>query len=389
MVNILDLLTESVKISGNPPKVTCPGDAVFDEWRFYRGLNTITNQWDVFVAFESKEDATKIEAKYRMYRWSGKNLQWQSHGNVVDPRDHLRSYDRATEVSKIFPQRSPKGSPVKASSLSVCNCECKCENSTKGKSGMSLSKVFGKFGKCSKGEFAMSIEGNVAIKRKDGGYSCLREGKLIDIDTLAVDVDAFYYMPVQSTQLVADDVVLVGNAGIGFVQKVNEDGGIEVYDVNNEVVSTIKPATHFLMPYPFVTKVVSLLSPNMMENNPLLLMLLMGKGKDGNFLDKGKSGSNLLPLMLLMGQGGLTGGKDGVNGMNPLLLMSLMGNKDNDISKLLPIMLLSQGKGLGATNPMLLFLMMQEGGLDDMLPLMLLSGGLGGCCCSPVPAKPA
>ena len=276
---------------------------------------------------------------------------------------------------------------------------------------MSLSKVFGKFGKCPPGEFAISVQGGVAIKRKNGGYSCLQDDKLVDVDTLVVDVDgAFYYLPVSPAQLKQNDVVLVGANGIGFVKGV-DGNDIDVYDINNEVVSTIKPSTHFLMPTPFVTKVVSLFTADGVAGNPLMLMLLMG--------DKGGDLSSMLPMLML--SGGL-GGAAPAGGLNPMLLMLMMGKgKDGkatdmkkmlpflmlsgqgggdmqkmlpfllmqdggDMKKMLPFLLLSGGLGgaapAGATaiNPMLMMLMMQEGG-DDMLPLLLMSGGLSDCCC--------
>ena len=370
-------------------EVTLPVDS--GVWNVFQVVNIKTKKIDVFVSFKSGE-------RYTMYRLSGKHGQWVFHWDLRDktPTTHLAGYDKVQNVKKLTPNRlkaavcSVAAAAPRVAAKPAVDCCGHCTGKQERKPIMgSLSKVFGKFGKCEKGNYALTIEGGVAIRRNDSDYACLKDGVLINIETLKIDLEAFYYLPVSPAQLAVGDVVVIGK-GVGFVQAVNGND-ISVYDVNNEAVSTIKPIQHFLMPTPFVTKVVNLMSQAAGGGmNPLMFLMLAEKGNGGN-MDK------LLPLML-MGQ--MQGGAAAPGGMNPLLMALVMGKGDGDLSKMLPLMMLMQGQQGGQpVNPMLMMLMMGgSDGMEDLLPLMLMGGmggaGLGnlfggcGCGCA-APAKPA
>jgi hypothetical protein len=112
-------------------------------------------------------------------------------------------------------------------------------------------------------------------------------------------------------------------------------------------------------------------------------------------LDKNGMTKNYTPpKVAIMGSDGamvvqnlfnLTGGKDGLNGLQgsllPLLMLTGDGN-DSALEKILPLMLFSQttGTGAGAMNPMMLMMMAsggKGGGNKDLLTMMALSGGMG------------
>lgn len=334
---------KSLRIDGSRVRLPSPTER-FVGWQFFAGTNTITKKTDVFVAIPTGRN------EWEVYRFSGKNEDWNHNCSLTDgrpPLRYLQGYGKVKEVKAVEPLNKPDQQVAKVAKPT--------EKGT-GTLMSSLKKVFGRFGKTEKGAYAMSVEGGVAIRRGDGTYACLREGNLVNMDTFALDIDAFYYVPAPVGTLKANDVVVVGN-GVGFVREV-ANGEIKVYDVNNEAFTTIKPATHFIMKEPFVTKVVSLFA---------------------------------------------LGGEGALGGMNPLLLMTLFDKGlegGGDKKNLLLMLMLSQGGGLGA-NPLLLMMLLGEGGLggkDDLLPLMLMGGmgggaGLGnlfggGCCKGPAKAEP-
>jgi hypothetical protein len=248
---------------------------------------------------------------------------------------------------------------------------------------MNLNKIFGRFGKAPKGEFAMSIGGGIAIKRKGGTYACLVGDTLTDIENFAVDIDAFFFLPTTAEFLKPNDVVVTGTEGsVGFVQSVDDKGTIKVYDVNAEGFKCIRPLTHFLIKAPFVTKVFSLLDAGGGGLGPMGLLLL-GGGLGGEGKEKG--GMSDLLLLMALGGGGLGGCCGGapangapapagpLGGMNPMLLYLMM--KD--------------GKGLDGDSSLPLLLMM-GGGLGGAAgPLGGLFGGNGGGACGCGGAKPS
>lgn len=75
----------------------------------------------------------------------------------------------------------------------------------------------------------------------------------------------------------------------------------------------------------------------------------------------------------------LTGGKDGLTGLQGSILpLLMMGGDDSSLEKVLPLLLFSQstGTGAGAINPMMLMMMAKGGDIDPMM--MMAMGGFGG-----------
>ena len=116
---------------------------------------------------------------------------------------------------------------------------------------------------------------------------------------------------------------------------------------------------------------------------PLINSALLGQIGDAPLGDG--SEDNLLPLMILGGQGGALGldgvAADGMGGMLPLLALT-KGGLDN----LDPMVMAMAFGGFGAgangngMNMMLPFLLLDKGSgaFDDILPLLAISGGFGG-----------
>ncbi|CAK8696838.1 unnamed protein product [Clavelina lepadiformis] len=121
----------------------------------------------------------------------------------------------------------------------------------------------------------------------------------------------------------------------------------------------------------------------------LPILLLSGDGGLGG-------DDNLLLLLLLSGGLGGGAGTGGIESILPLLLLSnsSLGGGLGGGDDLLPLLLLSgglggggigtgtgTGTGTGGIDPLLLILLLGDGlgsGTNDLLPILLLSGGLGG-----------
>jgi hypothetical protein len=87
------------------------------------------------------------------------------------------------------------------------------------------------------------------------------------------------------------------------------------------------------------------------NNNALMMMMMLGDG-DGDM-------KSMLPLMLMsQGQNGGTTGAP--MDQNMLMMMMLMGDGDKDMKKMLPFMLMGQGGGAGGINPLVLMMLMDD-----------------------------
>lgn len=85
----------------------------------------------------------------------------------------------------------------------------------------------------------------------------------------------------------------------------------------------------------------------------MLLPLLLAKGGDGTNLD-------ILPLMLMMQGGGAAAG-----GMNPMMLMALMGGKNGNVGGLLDdpmmaMMMFGGGAAAGGMNPLMMAMLLKK-----------------------------
>ena len=311
-------LLDAIDIT-NETTVEVPDTEDYRHWTFWEGRNTLSGNHDVFaIAPHDQDDDANV-----IFRHSGKEGKWhvfRQHIYVSDVDSELDNYDKVQDLCEIEPDfyevediddeedddyecdvqrlnRVAEETGGKTFSEMTRSLGLPQDKPKKGELFMSLKKVFGRFGKAEKGVFAISMDGNIAIRKKDSTYAVLQGETLVNMDTFAMDVDAFYYMPIEPSQLAVNDVVVIGS-GVGFVMGIEDSGGIRVYDVNAECIKVIKPSVHFLMKTPFVTKVVSLINmsgdtsgdgainPLMFllmgdDIDPLMLMLIDGQGRIG------------------------------------------------------------------------------------------------------------
>lgn len=207
------------------------------------------------------------------------------------------------------------------------------------------------FGTLEKGLVALSLNGDLAFRTKDGGYMTLQvdengNKKQIAVGDLKMDVP-FYTLPTQTLEV--DDLVLM-DGKILVVQEKPSTGGIKFVDPLTGNTSSKIAQGNILNMY-FYTKIVS--------------MFNLAGGQTGGI---GLGGLNPMTLMLLSGDGGI-------------------GSGDNSFVE---AMVLSQVMGAGAAggqaiNPMMLMLLSKDsnggGGLfggNSMLPLLMMSGGAQG-----------
>ena len=185
------------------------------------------------------------------------------------------------------------------------------------------------FGKVNSDAIRMSMYG-LAIKNVNGIYVSYdaKTHSMMDVEIMNVPGgDLFYKMPVAIKDVKAGDIVIHNKVPM-FVVEVHTST-IKVIDVREGTEKEIY-LTKNMFGFNYATKVVSLM--DMMGGN-------MKPTTDNPF-------GNIGMLMLMSG--------------------------DNDMKDILPMLMLS-GNTNFASNPMLMYFMMKDGGkMDDMLPLMLL-----------------
>lgn len=219
-------------------------------------------------------------------------------------------------------------------------------NKNKEKEKMDTSKIFNfDFGPVSGSQFRMSPYG-LAVRTQANGWIAFNaaSGELMDVDVVNFDLSKMIYkMPVAQNAVAAGDILIHGGKPV-FVRKTDTDNGIvNVIDYATASVMDILPVKS-PFGFNFFTKVVCLVDMNGMSaaspENPfggLLPFLMLGEGKD----------------------------------FDPMMLMFMGGNNF-------------------ASNPMMMYLLMNQKDKDDMLPFFLMAnGGLSSAWCVPGRETPA
>lgn len=169
----------------------------------------------------------------------------------------------------------------------------------------------------------------VAVKNAEGNFVSYDKVKeqLVDVDLFDINLEGMIFkMPVSHKDVKVADVILHNGSPV-FVKKTGSN--LEVIDLKAGEIKTIMP-TKSLFGFDFFTKVVSLIDMSGMQAN-----------EDNPF-------GNLMPLML-------------------------MGNSNGDMKSMLPLLLM-QGGGDFASNPLMLMAMCGDGNMSDMLPMMMMMG---------------
>ena len=231
---------------------------------------------------------------------------------------------------------------------------------------MNVSKLFGEFGKVKNGEVALTFGGQVVIRRNADEYVCYDEAQEQIVNHMSLVFQEaskmLFILPVTAVDI--NDVIKV--KGEYFqVLKVNTNGSIHAVNLNKGTKSTICKETN-AFGFNFYYKVTSLFNGGIAGTptegtvqtppaiDPMMLMML---SKDGS-----SDFDELLPLLMLSGSQGQLGASQ----MNPLLMMSLLGDKGDSGSgmdmKSLLMMQMFSGQTAGAQgtmNPLLLMSLMK------------------------------
>lgn len=209
------------------------------------------------------------------------------------------------------------------------------------------------FGKLTTGRIALSLNGELAFADNKGGWVIISEGEngkeRVDVGSLKFDVDFF---KVPTKELNVGDIVLLD----GEILKVTENSKGDTKFVNPVTGSTTNklPRNNIFGVYLY-TKIVSLFD--------------LG-GKSG----LGLNGLNPMTLMLLSGDKELSGSSD----LSTMLLMSQLGGEGGEIDPMMLMMMSQNGSTTGSSNDMMKFMMLSG-----------LSGKTGGLFGKKTPVKAA
>lgn len=202
------------------------------------------------------------------------------------------------------------------------------------------------FGTIQKGLIALSMNGELAFKDKQGNYVTIQkegtEKTRVDVGSLKFDID-FYQVPTQ--ELEDGDVILLDNEFLIAGAKKNGDRSF-INPITGATTNKLQ-RSNILGMY-FYTKVVSLFD------------MAGGQAKG-----VGLGGLDPMMLMLMSGQGS-TGGQD----IGQLLVLSQLSQaKGGDTNSLLPLLMMSGGLGSNAG---------ENGGIGQLLMLQALGGNKSG-----------
>jgi hypothetical protein len=187
------------------------------------------------------------------------------------------------------------------------------------------------FGPCNPETIRMSMYG-LAIKNSTGTWVSYNPAtkQIIDVDVLNFDGAKFLYkMPVALKEVKAGDIV-VHNRKPMFVTAPSIDGSnaLQVVDIYAGEEKCIVPPVN-MFGFNFVTRVVSLFG-ELSQNAP---------SADAPF-------GNMLPFLLM--------------------------NDNKDIDPMAMMLMMGQGGTNFASNPMMMYFMMKDGGDKDILPLLFM-----------------
>jgi hypothetical protein len=215
------------------------------------------------------------------------------------------------------------------------------------------------------------MSGKIGIQSKGGFVTLETSGEGTEvvyrvnenlIDVFGMPIPAFAINTPNADINIGD--LIVGAKGIlGFVVKKNAASLVILKEDGQQTVYTpVKTQVFGLDGYMVVKSLTGLLGTEGAAGlQGSLLPLLMLGGDSGTDLD------NILPLLLMQGQGQTQGGVGfNLQSALPLLLMSkggLGGSGSSKMKDLLPLLMMSGG--LGGAN---------GGGMAAMLPLMLMGG---------------
>ena len=169
-----------------------------------------------------------------------------------------------------------------------------------------------RFGRIENGLVRLGMNGQMAI-RIDGAYKYYnpKTKRLVNCDNFVFDIGSEFFFVVPTNKVKTGDIILVSGKP-AYVLAPETDGEIKILSYEDSSIKHILPERHtFLGETYMYSKIVSFLGNKQFDKNTIMKFMMM------NSLFGGKSGSGMF--------GGLTGG---ANGMNPMMLMMMMGNSN-------------------------------------------------------------
>lgn len=209
------------------------------------------------------------------------------------------------------------------------------------KESNNMKKIFGTyFGKFNTNSLAMSIYG-MAVKDTTGRYVTYKDGEIIDVSEFLIpNMNYFFAMPTAITEIRVRDIILHQDKPMMCING-NDDGSIRAIDFTTQEIKDIMPKKN-PFGFNFVTKVVCPFG----ENSFMM---------DGFGADSSNPFGNMLPMMMLMDD------KDGTKDKTDMMMMAMMmsgGHFDLTSNPMLMYMMMNDGES--AIDPMMLMLMMQN-----------------------------
>lgn len=204
-----------------------------------------------------------------------------------------------------------------------------------------MKKIFGTyFGKFDTASIAMSIYG-MAVKDTTGRHVTYKDGEIMDVSEFIIpNMNYFFAMPTAINAIRVNDIILHQDKPMMCI-KGNEDGSIRAIDFTTQEIKDIMPKKN-PFGFNFVTKVVCPFGENS--------FMMEGFGADSS-----NPFGNMLPMMMLMDD------KDGTKDKTDMMMMAMMmsgGHFDLTSNPMLMYMMMNDGES--AIDPMMLMLMMQN-----------------------------
>ena len=281
---------------------------------------TVSNMW-------SNINADKIAGTYDNYSTSIADAISYSYGGT----SAIKDYDQYVLKNEWDNHPSHNLIIDKDGNLMYDGKRILCADDNNEKENNKMKNFNFDFGPCNPETIRMSMYG-LAIKNSTGTWVSYNPAtkQIIDVDVLNFDGAKFLYkMPVALKEVKAGDIV-VHNRKPMFVTAPSTDGSnaLQVVDIYAGEEKCIVPPVN-MFGFNFVTRVVSLFG-ELSQNAP---------SADAPF-------GNMLPFLLM--------------------------NDNKDIDPMAMMLMMGQGGTNFASNPMMMYFLMKDGGDKDILPLLFM-----------------
>lgn len=174
----------------------------------------------------------------------------------------------------------------------------------------------GIMGKIKPGCCRLSMNGKVAVRTSDGTYKTYNQstGNLTNCANFVLDIgdDLFFLLPTRV--LKKGDIVLINGKPM-YILEVKSKNRVEVMSYEDSTIQTVIPERHVLMGRKFYGKIVSLVGNSFGRKSGFFTTILkfkMMSSMMGGKNDNGSLSGNALPMLMLMGHGGMDGLFDGL-----------------------------------------------------------------------------